>query len=114
MIFYTSWEIIEAQKISHNIPAVYDVLPARIRALRSKDQGWQNVGEGGVGMEHKPRSGLPLLGAPPALLITRVETEPLQRRSIYRPDIRCRNRDGVAASNKCYKNPIRFRGFYGV
>jgi hypothetical protein len=31
--------------ISHNVPAVYDVLPARIRALRSKDQGWQNVAE---------------------------------------------------------------------
>ena len=31
-------------KISHNVPAVYDVLPARIGALRSKDQGWQNVG----------------------------------------------------------------------
>jgi hypothetical protein len=31
--------------ISHNVPAVYDVLPARIRALRSKDQGWQNVPE---------------------------------------------------------------------
>jgi hypothetical protein len=30
--------------IAHNVPAVYDVLPARIRALRSKDQGWQNVG----------------------------------------------------------------------
>jgi hypothetical protein len=30
--------------ISHNVSAVYDVLPARIRALRSKDQGWQNVG----------------------------------------------------------------------
>jgi hypothetical protein len=28
-----------------NVPAVYDVLPARIRALRSKDQGWQNVPE---------------------------------------------------------------------
>ena len=25
---------------------VDDVLPARIRALRSKDQGWQNVGGG--------------------------------------------------------------------
>jgi hypothetical protein len=25
--------------------AVCDVLPARIRALRSKDQGWQNVPE---------------------------------------------------------------------
>jgi hypothetical protein len=32
-------------KIAHNVPAVYDVLPARIRALRSKDQGWQNVPE---------------------------------------------------------------------
>jgi hypothetical protein len=31
--------------ISHNVPAVYDVLPARTRALRSKDQGWQNVAE---------------------------------------------------------------------
>jgi hypothetical protein len=29
--------------IAHNVPAVYDILPARIRALRSKDQGWQNV-----------------------------------------------------------------------
>jgi hypothetical protein len=28
----------------YNVPAVYDVLPARIRALRSKDQGWQNAG----------------------------------------------------------------------
>ena len=26
-------------------PVVNDGLPARIRALRSKDQGWQNVGE---------------------------------------------------------------------
>jgi hypothetical protein len=32
-------------QIAHNVPAVYDVLPARIRALRSKDQGWQNVAE---------------------------------------------------------------------
>jgi hypothetical protein len=31
--------------ISHNIPAVYGVWAARIRALRSKDQGWQNVPE---------------------------------------------------------------------
>jgi ABC-type polysaccharide/polyol phosphate export permease len=31
-------------QIAHNVPAVYDVLTARIRALRSKDQGWQNVG----------------------------------------------------------------------
>jgi hypothetical protein len=32
--------------ISPNVPAVYDVLAARIRALRSKDQGRQNVGGG--------------------------------------------------------------------
>jgi hypothetical protein len=32
-------------KMAHNVLAVYDVLPARIRALRSKDQGWQNVPE---------------------------------------------------------------------
>jgi hypothetical protein len=31
--------------MSHNVSAVYDVLTARIRALRSKDQGWQNVPE---------------------------------------------------------------------
>jgi hypothetical protein len=31
--------------IAHNVPAVYDVLAARIRALRSKDQGRQNVAE---------------------------------------------------------------------
>jgi hypothetical protein len=31
--------------ISPNVPAVGDVLPARIRALRSKDQGRQNVPE---------------------------------------------------------------------
>jgi hypothetical protein len=29
--------------IALNVPAVYDVLLARIRALRSKDLGWQNV-----------------------------------------------------------------------
>jgi hypothetical protein len=31
--------------IAPNVPAVYDVLAARIRALRSKDQGRQNVAE---------------------------------------------------------------------
>jgi hypothetical protein len=30
--------------IAHNVSAVYDGLTARIRALRSKDQGWQTVG----------------------------------------------------------------------
>jgi hypothetical protein len=34
---------------SYNVPAVYDVLPARRRALRSKDQGWQNMAEFGHG-----------------------------------------------------------------
>jgi hypothetical protein len=40
--------------ISHNVPAVYDVSPALIRALRNhaKGRGWQNVD---VGME---RSGM--------------------------------------------------------
>jgi hypothetical protein len=32
--------------MSHNVPAVYDGLAARIRALRSKDQGRQTVGGG--------------------------------------------------------------------
>jgi hypothetical protein len=31
--------------ISHNVTAVYDVFAARIRALRSKDQGCKNVAE---------------------------------------------------------------------
>jgi hypothetical protein len=30
--------------IAHNVPAVGDVFAARIRALRSKDQGCKNVG----------------------------------------------------------------------
>jgi hypothetical protein len=30
---------------AHNVPAVYDVFAARIRALRSKDQGCKNVTE---------------------------------------------------------------------
>jgi hypothetical protein len=33
------------KNIAPNVPAVYDVLAARIRALRSKDQGRQNVAE---------------------------------------------------------------------
>jgi hypothetical protein len=36
---------ISSKPIAHNVPAVYDVLAARIRALRSKDQGRQNVTE---------------------------------------------------------------------
>jgi hypothetical protein len=38
-----SFEKFSAQ-ISHNVSAVDNVLPAQIRALRSKGQGWQNVG----------------------------------------------------------------------
>jgi hypothetical protein len=49
IIFYLQIFVNTLQKnsaeMSHNVPAVYDVLPARIRALRSKDQGWQNVPE---------------------------------------------------------------------
>jgi hypothetical protein len=37
--------------IAHNVPAVYDGLAARIRALRSKDQGCKNVGGGWRGNE---------------------------------------------------------------
>jgi hypothetical protein len=33
------------KKIAYNVPAVYDVFAARIRALRSKDQGCKNVAE---------------------------------------------------------------------
>jgi hypothetical protein len=31
--------------MAHNVSAVYDVFAARIRALRSKDQGCKNVAE---------------------------------------------------------------------
>jgi hypothetical protein len=37
--------------ISHNVRLYMTFLQARIRALRSKDQGWQNVGEGLRGNE---------------------------------------------------------------
>jgi hypothetical protein len=50
--------------ISHNVPAVGDVLPARIRALRSKDQGWQNVPEQRRGNEAK-RNDLAVVEAEP-------------------------------------------------
>jgi hypothetical protein len=42
--YYTQFFYKILGRIAHNVPAVGDVLPARIRALRSKDQGWQNVG----------------------------------------------------------------------
>ena len=51
---------------------VTDVLPARIRALRSKDQGWQNVGAGrrGNSASHDLADRNPVGGAqsPPELL----------------------------------------------
>jgi hypothetical protein len=34
-----------SEKMSYNVPAVYDVFAARIRALQSKDQGCKNVAE---------------------------------------------------------------------
>jgi hypothetical protein len=63
-------------QIAHNVPAVGDVLPARIRALRSKDQGWQNVPQQRRGNEAKRND-----------LATR-NPEPLQRRSVNRPVMR--------------------------
>jgi hypothetical protein len=42
--FFVNHFLTNFRAIAPNVPAVYDVLPARIRALRSKDQGWQNVG----------------------------------------------------------------------
>jgi hypothetical protein len=59
--------------MTHNVPAVYDVLPARIRALRSKDQGWQYVPEQRRGNEAS-RNDLAV-----------AEAEPLLRRSVNRP-----------------------------
>jgi hypothetical protein len=41
--YFIIFQQISAQ-MSHNVPAVYDVFAARIRALRSKDQGCKNVG----------------------------------------------------------------------
>jgi hypothetical protein len=39
------------KKMAHNVPVVCDGLTARIRALRSKDQGWQTVGAVSRGKE---------------------------------------------------------------
>jgi hypothetical protein len=50
--FYRKFGVFQ---ISLNVSAVGDVLPARIGALRSKDQGWQNVPEQRRGNE---RSGM--------------------------------------------------------
>jgi hypothetical protein len=65
--------------MAYNVPAVYDVLPARIRALRSKDQGWQNVPE--------QRRGI---GAQRIDLAVAV-AEPLLRRSVNSPVMRSKN-----------------------
>jgi hypothetical protein len=43
-IYFTKFFLQFLGQMAHNVPAVYDVLAARIRALRSKDQGRQNVG----------------------------------------------------------------------
>jgi hypothetical protein len=62
MIFYNKFHFYYCQycfhifskilaQIAHNVPAVYDVFAARIRALRSKDQGCKNVGEVSRGNE---------------------------------------------------------------
>jgi hypothetical protein len=61
--------------VSHNVPAVYDVLAARIRALRSKDQGGQNVAE------KNPTKGEARLG----FFVARAA---YWRRSIYSPVMR--------------------------
>jgi hypothetical protein len=45
------------KKLAHNVPAVYDVFAARIRALRSKDQGWQTVGVAGMPLARQYKSG---------------------------------------------------------
>jgi hypothetical protein len=54
-IFYSFVNIFQknSAEMAHNVSAVYDVLPARIRALRSKDQGRQNVPEQRRGNEAK-------------------------------------------------------------
>jgi hypothetical protein len=62
--------------MSYNVSAVYDVLAARIRALRSKDQGRQNVGGVRRGNGAKRND----LGAR--------NPEPLLRRSVNSPVMR--------------------------
>jgi hypothetical protein len=37
--------LINLVQSAHNVLVVYEVLAARIRALRSKDQDWQNMAE---------------------------------------------------------------------
>jgi hypothetical protein len=44
--------------IAHNVPAVYDGLTARIRALRSKDQGCKNVAEQGCRLRGNQKVGM--------------------------------------------------------
>jgi hypothetical protein len=40
---FLSTKYINSSKLAHNVPVVNDGLTARIRTLRSKDQGWQTV-----------------------------------------------------------------------
>ena len=67
----SSFSLFHFYQMSFNVK-VTDVLPARIRALRSKDQGWQNVGAGrrGNGVSHDLADRNPVGGAqsPPELL----------------------------------------------
>jgi hypothetical protein len=44
ILFIRYFVNIFSEKMAYNVLAVYDGLTARIRALRSKDQGWQTVG----------------------------------------------------------------------
>ncbi|MDR2096015.1 MAG: hypothetical protein LBP76_10940, partial [Treponema sp.] len=62
--------------IAFNVPAVYDGLTARIRALRSKDQGWQTVGVVSRGNEAKRND------------LGERNPEPLLRRSVNSPVMR--------------------------
>jgi hypothetical protein len=73
------FDIFSPTRIAHNVPAVYDGLAARIRALRSKDQGRQNVGGVERGRRSRPSETEPrrpkagahtgLLGEVPVLTI---------------------------------------------
>jgi hypothetical protein len=51
IVTYSKYFVNDFVPLSHNVPAVCDVFAARIRALRSKDQGCKNVGGGWRGNE---------------------------------------------------------------
>jgi hypothetical protein len=87
--------------MAHNVPGVCDGLTARIRALRSSDQGWQTVGGVERGRRSRPS-----------------ETEPRsrqRRRSVNSP-VMCSGR-----VPRLYTNPFlcnykfhRFHFFYKI